>query len=150
MMPATPLSLDRIQETFELLTEWDDRYQFIIELGEQLPPLDARWRTDAYKVKECMSNAWITAECQPDAAATPVMQLYGDSDNNIIKGIVAILIAIYSGKTPQQALAIDTDQIFAEWRLYDHLSPNRHVGVYAMVQRIQRLAQAFAAPAQQV
>lgn len=142
------MSIDRIQETFEFLTEWEDRYNFIIELGDQLAGLDKSLKTDANKVKECMSNAWITAELVWNADHTAqVMQLQGDSDNNIIKGIVAILVVIYSGKTPQQALAIDTDGIFSEWRLYDHLSPNRHVGVYAMVQRINRLATALAGAA---
>ncbi len=137
-----PLTIDAVQETFEVLTEWEDRYQFIVELGAGLPALADRHRTHDNRVHGCMSKVWFTVT--PDEQDRSRLVLHGDSDNAVVKGLAALLIALYSGHTASQIAAIDADQVFDRLGLYDHLSPTRHVGVYAMVEKIKTLSAAVA------
>lgn len=126
-----PLTYDYVQEGFEFLEDWDSRYQFIIDLGLKLPDMPDDLKTDHTRVHQCMSKVWIHPFLLEDGSVS----FFGDSETNTIKGIVAILIAVYGGKTVDQILAIDADQRFEELGLFDHLSPTRHVGVYAMVEQ---------------
>lgn len=130
-----------IAEAFEFLGDWEQRYQFLIELGERLPVLDERHKNEHNRVHGCMSKVWLIAA--PDEADPSALRLVGDSDNSTVKGLVAILLAMYSGRSAQQMLTIDADRMFDELGLYDHLSPTRHVGVYAMVEKIKSLAREF-------
>lgn len=137
------LTVERLIESFDLLDEWEARYGLIIELGKTLAPLVAAERTEANRVQGCMSNVWIVAEVQ-SRAGVPVLTFRADSDAFIVKGLVALLVALYSGKTAQEALMLDADAIFERLHLFDHLSPSRHVGMYAMVERIRHLAARYA------
>lgn len=138
-----PLSskFDEIVEAFQFISDWETRYQFLVQLGEELPKLDPIYQVDENLVRGCMSKVWIAAE--PDEADPCILNFVGDCDTATIKGIVAVLIALYSGNTVQAVLDIDADQVFEKLGLYDHLSPNRHVGVYAIVEKIKQCARLF-------
>lgn len=128
-------NLKEIEETFELLTEWDDRYEYITELGTQLPPMDDDHKNKDTQVHGCMSNVWVTGYLQDDK-----LGFNADCDTAVVKGLVALLVAIYTGLTTKEADELDADAIFDKWGLYEHISPNRHVGMYAMVERIRKIA----------
>lgn len=121
----------QIVDSFELLGDWEQRYRYLIELGEQLPPMPAELKTEANRVKACMSTVHIAA--YPDPHAPGRIRYHGDCDTAIIKGVLALLIELCSGQTVAAVQSIDMDEIFARLQLDTHLSPNRHVGVYAIV-----------------
>lgn len=131
-------SIDRIIEVFEFFEDWESRYNYMAELGQKLPELPDTYKTPDNQVQGCVSKVWITVEA--DSSAPPRLTFRGDSDTPIIKGIVAILLAMYSGKSADEALSIDPDAIFNRLGIYEHLSPNRHVGVYSMVEKFRALA----------
>jgi len=131
-------SLDDIVDTFELLGDWEQRYQFLMELGEQLPSMPEALKTDDNKVKGCMSQVWVAA--YPDPSDDDLIRFHGDCDTSMIKGVLALLIQLVSGKTFAEIDALDLDEIFRRLRLYEHLSPNRHVGVYAIVEVMKQQA----------
>ena len=133
-------ALSDIVSTFELLGDWDTRYQYLVELGEQLPPLDEQARIEPNRVKACMSKVWVHA--WEDPVAPGHIRFGGDCDTGIIKGVLALLIQLADGKTVNEIEAIDMDEFFARLQLGDHLSPNRHVGVYAMVGLMKKQAAA--------
>ena len=141
------MTIDEIIENFALLDEWDDRYRYVIELGRSLAPLNEQDRNDANKVQGCASQVWLETEVQPNGAAGPVLYFRGDSDAHIVRGLIAILFAIYSGKTADEILAIDAQAVFAEFGLKEHLTPQRSNGFFSMVERIRRDARALAAAA---
>lgn len=130
--------LDDIVDSFELLGDWDSRYQYLVELGEQLPPIPETQRIEANKVKGCMSQVWIYAYRDPDAP--PLIQFGGDCDTGIIKGVLAVILQWSSGRTVEQIQQLDVDELFERLKLDEHLSPNRHVGVYAMVDLVKQKA----------
>ncbi len=123
--------IDVIASDFELLGDWDQRYQYLIELGELMEPMPESEKTDDNRVKPCMSMVWVRAF--RDRANPPRIRYHGDCDTAIIKGVVALLVNLFSGKSPQEVVDMDVDELFDRIRLGDHLSPNRHVGVYAIV-----------------
>lgn len=123
--------LTEIVETFELLGDWDQRYAYLIELGERLPPMPDALKTPDNHVKPCMSTVHVAA--YPDPAAPDRIRYHGDCDTAIIKGVLALLIELCSGLTADEIQAIDMDEIFERLQLGEHLSPNRHVGIYAIV-----------------
>ncbi len=131
--------MDAIREDFAFLDDWEDRYRYVIELGRELPDFPDSARTEANKVRGCVSQVWIE-----DEVADGVMRLRGDSDSHLVKGLVAITRALYDGKTPAQALALDAKAIFTELGLEQHLTPQRSNGVRAMIERIRADAAAFA------
>ena len=128
------LTYSTIHEGFEFLEDWDSRYQYIIDLGLKLPDMPEDYKNDHTRVHQCMSRVWI----HPYLGSDKTVEFFGHSDTDTIKGIVAILIAIYSHKTIDQILATDADEKFEELGLFDHLSPTRHVGVYAMVEQTRQ------------
>lgn len=129
-------------EDFDLFDDWDQRYQYLVEIGERMPTMPAADKTDENRVKECMSLVHIAAH--PDGGSPPRLRFSGDCDTAIIKGVVALLVQLYSGKTCAQIEATDADALFEGLHLEEHLSPNRHVGVYAIVEKLRRQARAFA------
>jgi cysteine desulfuration protein SufE len=133
--------LDDIVETFGLLEDWDQRYQYLIELGERLPAFPDALRTGANHVKPCMSTVFVSASPDPDEPGR--IRYQGDCDTAIIKGVLALLIDLCSGRTVAQIEAIDMDEIFERLQLGEHLSPNRHVGVYAIVDLMKAQARAL-------
>lgn len=124
-------SLDDIVDTFELLGDWDQRYQYLTELGEKLPPLPEEARIEDNKVKGCMSQVWVHAYPNPDNPE--LIRFYGDCDTSIIKGVLALLIQLVEDRTAEEIEALDVDEFFEKLKLDEHLSPNRHVGIYAIV-----------------
>ena len=136
--------LSDIVETFELLGDWDTRYQYLVELGEQLPPIPESERVEANRVKACMSKVWVYAREDPDKPG--YVHFGGDCDTGIIKGVLALLIQLADGKTLAEIEAIDMDEFFEQLQLGEHLSPNRHVGVYAIVDLMKQQAAAAVQP----
>ena len=129
----------RVVEAFELIQDWDARYQFITELGEKLPPYPDGERIDLYHVPECMSTVYIRAIRDTEGLFT----FHGDCDTSTVKGVVAILLGMFNGKTASEIDEFDADAEFEKLGLFEHLSPSRHVGVYAMVQRVKRQVSAI-------
>jgi cysteine desulfuration protein SufE len=139
------LDLNEIVENFELLDDWDDRYRYLIELGRELEPLDAIAHNDHNKVRGCASQVWVETTVVPtDQGVT--LQLRGDSDAHIVRGLVALVFALYSGKTTQDILATDAQDLFQKLGLSAHLTPQRSNGVRSMVERIKADARAAALP----
>lgn len=132
------MTLNDIRSDFELLDEWEDRYRYVIELGRQLDPLPDALRTDANKVRGCASQVWLATSTKPRAGEPqPALHFQGDSDAHIVRGLIAILFAIYDGKTPAEIARIDAQGIFAEFGLHEHLTPQRSNGLASMVARIR-------------
>jgi cysteine desulfuration protein SufE len=140
-------TIDDIVENFALLDQWDDRYRYVIELGRDLPPLAAEAHNDANKVQGCASQVWLLTHVRPDGAAGPVLEFEGDSDAHIVRGLVAILLAVYSGKPARDILATDAIALFDRMGLRENLTPQRSNGLRSMVERIRREAQAALAAA---
>jgi len=134
-------SLDEVADVFDLLGDWEQRYQFLIELGEALPPMSALDRVDGNKVKGCMSQVWVCARWRDQERKK--LGFSGDCDTSIIKGVVALLIQLCDYKTAADIQQLDMDEIFQRLGLDQHLSPNRHVGVYAIVRLMQQQAAAL-------
>ena len=141
------MTIDEIIDNFSLLEEWDDRYRYVIELGRALAPLPEAAHNEANKVRGCASQVWLITHVKPDGAAGPSLTFEGDSDAHIVRGLVAILFALYSGKRAQEILAIDPEAVFARLGLRENLTPQRSNGLRAMVERIRAEAKAALAPA---
>jgi cysteine desulfuration protein SufE len=131
------MTIDEITENFALLDEWDDRYRYVIELGRTLAPLPERARSDANKVPGCASQVWLTTAVEPDGPYGPVLRFTGDSDAHIVRGLIAILFAIYSGKPARDILDVDALALFDRLGLREHLTPQRSNGLKSMVGRIR-------------
>jgi cysteine desulfuration protein SufE len=136
------MTIDEIIDNFEMLDEWDDRYRYIIELGRALPELPENARTEANKVRGCASQVWMTTDTRPNGADGPTLDFHGDSDAHIVRGLIAILFALYSGKPARSILATDALALFQKLGLREHLTPQRSNGFRAMVDRIQSDAKA--------
>ena len=134
--------LDEILDNFSLLDQWDDRYRYVIELGRELTPLPEPARTDANKVQGCASQVWLDTSVRPNGAGGPVLSFVGDSDAHIVRGLIAILLALYSGKTAETILATDAIALFDKLGLREHLTPQRSNGFRSMVNRIHADARA--------
>lgn len=134
--------IDDIVENFTLLDEWDDRYRYVIELGRALPSLPESAHTDANKVQGCASQVWLLSHVDSNGASGPVMTFEGDSDAHIVRGLVAILIALYSGKGAREILATDALALFDRIGLRENLTPQRSNGLRSMVERIRTEAAA--------
>jgi len=130
--------LDEIVDVFELLGDWEQRYQYLVELGERLAPLPREAHVEDNKVRGCMSQVWVTAT--PDQNEPERLRFTGDCDTSIIKGVLALLIQMADGKTLHELDTLDVDEMFERLQLDDHLSPNRHVGVYAIVEKMKERA----------
>ena len=139
--------IDEIIDNFSLLDEWDDRYRYLIELGRTLDPLPDAARNDANKVQGCASQVWLSTAIKPNGAGGPVLDFIGDSDAHIVRGLIAVLFALYSGKHAQDILKTDAIALFEKLGLREHLTPQRSNGFRSMVNRIQRDAQAALAAA---
>ena len=135
-------SIEEIIENFDLLEEWDDRYRYLIELGRTLPPLPDDARNDANKVRGCASQVWLATSVKPNGSAGPLLTFVGDSDAHIVRGLIAVLFALYSGKGAKDILSTDAIKLFEKLGLREHLTPQRSNGFRSMVDRIQRDASA--------
>lgn len=137
------MTLDTIQSDFAVLDEWEDRYRYVIELGRELPPLPAAEHTDANKVRGCASQVWLLSEVTRDPDGSARLHFRGDSDAHIVRGLIAILFAIYSGRTAREIVHTDAERIFAGLGLRENLTPQRSNGLNSMVERIRAEASRF-------
>lgn len=129
--------IDEIIDNFALLDEWDDRYRYVIELGRALPPLADADHTDVNKVRGCASQVWLVTHVKPDGSRGPVLTFEGDSDAHIVRGLIAILFALYSGKNAREILDTDAAAVFEQLGLKENLTPQRSNGLRSMVERIR-------------
>jgi cysteine desulfuration protein SufE len=136
------MSIDEIVENFSLLDDWDDRYRYVIELGRTLDTLPDNARVEANKVQGCASQVWLISRLEPDGAAGPALTFLGDSDAHIVRGLVAILLALYSGQRAREILSADAMALFHQLGLGAHLTPQRSNGFRSMVERIRAHATA--------
>ncbi|MCB8820089.1 SufE family protein [Microvirga rosea] len=128
--------IDEIVSNFELLDDWDERYRYLIELGRMMEPLPEEAHVEANKVRGCASQVWLVMN-RDASRDEPRLHLVGDSDAHIVRGLVALLIALYNGKTASEALETDALGLFKELGLAEHLTPQRSNGVRSMVERIR-------------
>jgi cysteine desulfuration protein SufE len=128
--------IEEIRSDFALLDDWEDRYRYVIELGRMLQPLEEGERTEANKVRGCASQVWIATH-RGDDGGEPVLSFTGDSDAHIVRGLIAVLLALYSGKSARQILATDAHAVLGELGLAQHLTPQRSNGLKSMVERIR-------------
>jgi cysteine desulfuration protein SufE len=131
------MGIEEIVENFGLLDEWDDRYRYVIELGRTLTPLPDEAHVDANKVQGCASQVWLVTDVKPNGASGPILTFQGDSDAHIVRGLIAILFALYSGKSARDILAIDSLALFDRIGLRENLTPQRSNGLRSMVERIR-------------
>ncbi len=122
---------------FDLIEDWDDRYRYLIEIGRELEPLPPDAHTDHNKVRGCASQVWI----ETSATDTGILLFRGDSDAHIVRGLVRLTLAMFSGQTPQQVLDTDAAAVFERLGLTQHLTPQRSNGVRSMIERIRSDAQ---------
>jgi len=140
-MSDAPFDIDEILEAFELLEDWNERYRYLIELGKKLPPLSAAEHSKENKVDGCMSQVWMVADEAEDPSR---IILRADSDAFIVKGLIAVVLAIFSHRTPQEVRATDAETYFAQLGLAGHLSMGRRNGLESMVKRVKQLAEGYA------
>lgn len=141
------MTIDDIRDNFDLLDDWDDRYRYVIELGRMLAPLPEPLRTAANKVQGCVSQVWVATSIDRSQPGEPVLNFVGDSDAHIVRGLIAILFALYSGKTARFIIATDALAVFDALGFKDHLTPQRSNGLRSMVERVRADARAALAEA---
>ncbi|MFZ2289496.1 MAG: SufE family protein [Halopseudomonas yangmingensis] len=129
---GTDISSADIIDNLSFFDSWEDRYKYIIDLGRELPPMDDALKTEQHLVRGCQSQVWLDSELRDGK-----LYFQADSDAFIVKGLLAVVLAAYNGKTPAQVLAFDVEDYFEQLNLLKHLSPTRGNGLRAMVKRIQ-------------
>lgn len=140
-MPQSTTNDARVEElidNFSFLDDWEDRFRYLIDLGRKLPPMDEDLKTEETKVRGCTSQVWIIDEVKPGPPLT--LHFVADSDAHIVKGLIAVLLEIYDGRTPEEILAVDIRDAIGRLGFQQHLSPNRANGLFSMVERIRALA----------
>ncbi|MBV8839546.1 MAG: SufE family protein [Alphaproteobacteria bacterium] len=144
-------AIDEIIENFAVLDDWDDRYRYVIELGRTLAPLPEGARNETNKVQGCASQVWLDTHVARNGAQDgdkgPTLSFVGDSDAHIVRGLIAILFALYSDKPAREILDTDAVALFEKLALREHLTPQRSNGFRSMVERIKRDAAAALAEA---
>jgi cysteine desulfuration protein SufE len=141
------MTIDDIRDNFALLEDWDDRYRYVIELGRTLAPMPEEEHSAENKVQGCVSQVWLSRRIDCEAGREPVLNYRGDSDAHIVRGLIAILLTLLSGRTPREILATDAVAIFDEFGFREHLTPQRSNGLRAMIERIRADARATLAAA---
>ena len=131
------MTIDEIRDNFELLEEWDDRYRYVIELGRTLEPMPEAEHSAGNKVNGCASQVWLSKQIDRSGNAEPRLKYLGDSDAHIVRGLIAILLTLYSGRTPQEIVELDPEAVFRRIGLREHLTPQRSNGLRSMVERIR-------------
>lgn len=144
-MRGMTTSIDTIREDFAFLDDWQERYRYIIELGNDLPPFPEEARDEAHKVRGCVSQVWLHTEI--GEGRDPVITFRGDSDAHIVRGLVAIMMALFSGRRASEILSIDAEETMRALGLDEHLTPQRANGLRAMVRRIRQEAETAMAAA---
>lgn len=132
-------AFEEIAETFDFLDDWEDRYRHVIDMGKAMPPLEDAFRVPATKVDGCASQVWLVSDVS-GSGPTAIMVFRGESDAMIVRGLVAILLALYNGLSASDVLRVDAAGELARLGLNDHLSSQRSNGLRAMIERIRALA----------
>ncbi|MEQ1507228.1 MAG: SufE family protein [Myxococcota bacterium] len=135
-MTGLPADADALVEDFALFDDWEDRYAYLIDLGNRLPALPDSDKTEHNKVRGCMSQVWFVRGDDPGGR----LVWAGDSDASIVRGLIAVLQVLYGGRTRDEALAVDVEAVFARLGLEKHLSTNRRNGFFSMVERLRAWA----------
>ncbi|MBE6448798.1 MAG: SufE family protein [Alphaproteobacteria bacterium] len=130
------MEIEELIDNFEFLDNWEDKYRYIIELGEKLPLLEAEYHTDEWKVQGCQSQVWLVPHKQDGK-----IFFKGDSDAMIVKGLIAVVLSIYNNKSPSEIKAVAVENIFAKLGLKEHLSPSRRNGLLSMTEKIRYYAE---------
>ncbi len=133
-------AFDEIAETFDFLDDWEDRYRHVIDMGKAMPPLEEALRVPATKVDGCASQVWIVPEVE-GAGPEAILHFRGESDAMIVRGLIAVLHAMYAGLTMREVLQVDARGELGRLGLNDHLSAQRSNGLSAMVGRIRAIAE---------
>ena len=133
--------IEDLIDSFEFLDDWEERYRYIIEMGRKLTPMDEALKTETSRVQGCTSQVWVV--CNVDDSSPVRLNFIADSDAHIVRGLVAILLMIFSDKTAQEIKAIDIEDILTRLEFAQHLSPNRANGLHSMVKRIQATAEKY-------
>jgi cysteine desulfuration protein SufE len=131
------MTIDEVRDNFALLEEWDDRYRYVIELGRMLDPMPEDEHSAANKVQGCTSQVWLSRRLSRNGDGEAVLNYLGDSDAHIVRGLIAILLMMVSGRTAKQILEIDAPAVFDELGFREHLTPQRSNGLRSMVERIR-------------
>ncbi|WP_420549324.1 SufE family protein [Curvivirga sp.] len=129
------ITIEELIDNFELFDDWDDRFSYIIDLGKKMAPMPEEEMIEQNKVRGCMSQVWVTSRLEEN---NTIMRFNADSDAFIVKGLIAVLMAIYDGKSPSYIADTDAIAVLAQVGLDQHLSPNRRNGLVSMVERIRR------------
>jgi len=133
------MTIDELCLQFEQMEDWDERYDYLIEMGQDLPDVPAALKRDEFKVQGCQSQVWLLAKPLP--GEPPRIEITADSDSMIVRGIIAILLLCYSGKTADEILAFDIRALLNRLGFARHLSPSRSNGLHSMVKRIRQIAE---------
>ena len=131
-------SIDDILADFETIDDWEERYRYLIELGRGLEPMSPAGHGEANKVRGCASQVWLETSAETGPGGETVLRFRGDSDAHIVRGLVAVVIAMFTGRTPEAILRVDPEAVFRALSLREHLTPQRSNGINAMVERIRR------------
>ena len=127
--------IEDIVDEFDLLGDWEERYKYLIDMGKALPDMPESDRTDTNKVKGCVSQVWLVTEPGEDT-----LTFRADSDAHIVRGLAALLLRVYSGRTPEDILSVDAREVLKRIGLSEHLSPQRSNGLTSMIGRIRAAA----------
>lgn len=133
------ISAEELLEDFEFIDQWQDRYRYIIELGDELDDMPEELKTEETRVQGCVSNVWLVLNA--DDENPPRIHFQADSDSQIVRGLVAILVMMCNGKTAKEILALDITQVFEKLELRRHLSRSRSNGLHSMIKRLRQLAE---------
>jgi cysteine desulfuration protein SufE len=132
------MPIDHIRADFDVLDDWEDRYRYVMELGRAMPPLDEALRTETNKVRGCASQVWLASRVVPTGdGATHTLALVGDSDAHLVRGLVAITIALYEGLPLSDIVTLDAASALDGLGLKEHLTPQRSNGLASMIKRIR-------------
>ena len=136
------MNIEEIKDNFDLFDDWEDKYIYLIELGKKLPDFPEREKKDENLVKGCQSRVWLIKEPEKQNGDLK-LKFSADSDSQIVKGLIAVLLSVYSQKTPSEILNSDIDRILQDLELEKHLSGNRTNGLHSMIQKIREYAKEF-------
>ncbi|WP_417489524.1 SufE family protein [Maricaulis sp.] len=139
-MTQTPIQteIEELVEEFDLLDDWEQRYRYLIDMGKALPPLPDEQRTETSRVQGCVSQVWLIVEPAEDNS----LVFHADSDAHIVRGLAALLLRLYSGRSREDILSVDAREVLARIGLSEHLSPQRSNGLASMIGRIRAAAEA--------
>ena len=132
------MTIDDIIDDFALIDDWEERYRYVIELGKALPDLPEDARNEDNRVRGCASQVWLETSVSRNDRNEPVLTFRADSDAHIVRGLVSIIVTLYSARTARDILAVDALGTFEKLGLIEHLTPQRSNGVRSMVDRIRR------------